>query len=163
MLLISCYCYILHIFISLLGSLRSATNNDKIFKTWLKNTELENDIGIGISNNYDINNNNNNYYNNDKIDFVEYLPLTNRIVRILEILLENSDGIDNNENNENKFDLSNLNWTFREFELIDLLINQVKIQFTFLSLFIYHIILYRIISYHFRIISQHIISSYIIS
>ena len=61
--------------------------------------------------------------------------MADRIVRILEILLENHDGMNfnsnDNNNNDNEIDVSKLNWIFKEYELIDLLINQVRKVFFF--------------------------------
>ena len=112
-------------FLVTIGTLLGATRNDPIFKSWLKNTDLNNDIGI----------NKNNNKNNNEINFIEYLPLADRIVKILEILLENHDGMNfnsnDNNNNDNEIDVSNLNWIFKEYELIDLLINQVRKDFLF--------------------------------
>ena len=108
---------------SITGSIIGASRNDPLFKSWLRNTDLDNDLGI--NNNYDNNNN--------KINFIEYLPLADRIVRILEILLENNEGINlsNTDVDSNEIDVSNLNWILKEFELIDLLINQVRKIFLF--------------------------------
>ena len=102
------------------GSIIGASRNDPLFKSWLRNTDLDNDLGINNS-------------NNNKINIIEYLPLADRIVRILEILVENYEGINlsNTDVNSNDIDVSNLNWIFKEFELIDLLINQVKKIFYF--------------------------------
>ena len=111
-----------YFFLFTTGTLLGATRNDPIFKSWLKNTDLNNDIGINKNSN-----------KNNEINFIEYLPLADRIVRILEILLENYEGINlsNTDVNSNDIDVSNLNWIFKEFELIDLLINQVKKIFYF--------------------------------
>ena len=108
---------------SITGTIIGASRNDPLFKSWLRNTDLDNDLGI----------NNNNDNNNNKINFIEYLPLADRIVRILEILLENNEGINlsNTDVNSNEIDVSNLNWILKEFELIDLLINQVRKIFNF--------------------------------
>ena len=108
---------------SITGCIIGASRNDPLFKSWLRNTDLDNDLGI----------NNNNDNNNNKINFIEYLPLADRIVRILEILLENNEGINlsNTDVNSNEIDVSNLNWILKEFELIDLLINQVRKIFNF--------------------------------
>ena len=113
-----------YFFLFTTGTLLGATRNDPIFKSWLKNTDLNNDIGINKNSN-----------KNNEINFIEYLPLADRIVRILEILLENYDGMNfnsnDNNNNDNEIDVSNLNWIFKEYELIDLLINQVRKDFFF--------------------------------
>ena len=61
---------------------------------------------------------------------IEYKPLVIRMVKILEILNENSNGIvvgGERDGYGNLIDISKLSWVIREFELIDLLISQVKV------------------------------------
>ena len=61
---------------------------------------------------------------------VDYKPLVLRMVKILEILNENSNGIvvgGERDGYGNLIEISKLSWVLREFELIDLLISQVNI------------------------------------
>ena len=61
--------------------------------------------------------------------FIDYKPLVVRMVKILEILNENSNGIvvgGERDGFGNLIDISKLSWVLREFELIDLLISQVN-------------------------------------
>jgi hypothetical protein len=59
---------------------------------------------------------------------IEYTPMVDRMVKILEILLDSTGGMvvgGENNNYGDYIDVSKLSWTLREFELIDLLISQV--------------------------------------
>jgi hypothetical protein len=65
-----------------------------------------------------------NYYHK-----IEYTPMVDRMVKILEILLDSTGGVivgGENNNTGDYIDVSKLSWTLREFELIDLLISQVS-------------------------------------
>ena len=67
---------------------------------------------------------------NGKYLLVDYKPLALRMVKILEILNENSNGIvvgGERDGYGNLIEISKLSWVLREFELIDLLISQVNI------------------------------------
>ena len=59
---------------------------------------------------------------------IQYAPMVDRMVKILEILLDSTGGVvvgGDDNNNGDYIDISKLSWTLREFELIDLLISQV--------------------------------------
>ena len=105
-------------------------------KSWI----YENDLRRSVSDNKNGNNN----------VFVEYEPLVMRMVKILEILNENSNGIvvgGEGYGCGNVTNYSKLSWVMREFELIDLLISQVnkilfriKNSYFFIFLFFYFFI-----------------------
>ena len=120
--------------------MRSAVKTDPVVKSWLKNTDLERDIGLNNRSRRNSMNNGENHENDEngdfeRVEFIEYLPLVDRMVRIFVILLENSNGIivggnNGNQGNENNLiDYSNLTWILREFEFLDLLISQVHIKY----------------------------------
>jgi hypothetical protein len=98
---------------------RTHTGTSKSFdphtKSWLYGNDLQKSVN-------DIKNGNN--------LFIVYKPLVIRMVKILEILNENSNRIvvgGERDGYGNLIDISKLSWVLREFELIDLLISQVNI------------------------------------
>jgi hypothetical protein len=66
--------------------------------------------------------------------YVEYLPLVDRMVRILEILIEKQGGIvvggrrGRGDESALAGDTDRVGWILREFELIDLLISQLELM-----------------------------------
>ena len=98
--------------------------------------------------------NSKNYKHGNKITHkIQYAPMVDRMVKILEILLDSTGGVvvgGDDNNNGDYIDISKLSWTLREFELIDLLISQVWYGMLYsitlccvhCILLLYHVILY---------------------
>lgn len=112
-------------------------------KSWI----YENDLRKSVNGN-----------KNGNISFVEYEQLVIRMVKILEILNENSNGIvvgGEGYGYGNLTDISKLSWILREFELIDLLISQVNLvlfRTRITSFFIFLFLFCRMITHIYRFI-----------
>ena len=115
------------------GTIRAAATHDPIYHQWLADNGLnetlmgtknmpnrgtESSVIIGIP------------------SHIDYSPLVTRMVRILELLLEKQGGIvisgKPEEYNERGMFSSNTNpnlsWILREFEFVDMLINQLELM-----------------------------------
>lgn len=116
---------------------------DPIFNTWMEESNLKSVLE-----------NSKNYKHGNNITHkIQYGPMVDRMVKILEILLDSTGGVvvGGDDNNHGDYiDISKLSWTLREFELIDLLISQVWYGMLYnitlccvhCILLLYHVILY---------------------
>jgi hypothetical protein len=87
------------------------SKRDPVFKTWISDTGLEKRIITDTPN-------------------IEYVPLVDRIVRILEILLKsNANGLNlTSGENQGGVDMSNFSWVLKEYELINVLVSQLELM-----------------------------------